>query len=372
MSNAYVGAAASRGRSASAAVTDVLLLGPGSVGCAVLEQLAPLRDAGLRVTGVVDRRGALLSARGFDAAELHALIALKRSGAALDAAPGAVAAPLETLLGRFLASTAGPKVVVDTTAMSSGPLVLQALAGGCDVVLANKIPLVGDQASVRAIASTAAIHGRRVRHEATVGAGLPVIETIARLEASGDTIVQIEGCPSGTLGFVFAEVARGVPFSVAVRAAHEAGYTEPDPRCDLSGLDVARKALILARCLGFEGELTDLAVEALVPPQFGGASVEAFFEALPALDAAWAERSASAAAAGAVLRYRVRVTPRAVQVGVVEVPRGGALGALQGTDNQFAFTTARYAERPLVITGPGAGAAVTAAGVVGDVLALLR
>jgi homoserine dehydrogenase len=239
-------------------------------------------------------------------------------------------------------------------------------------VLANKVPLVGDAASVRALAATAAIHGRRLRHEATVGAGLPVIDTIARLEASGDVISSIEGCPSGTLGYVFAELARGVAFSTAVRGAHAAGYTEPDPRLDLSGLDVARKALILGRCVGFAGALSDITVEPLVPAGLGGPTLDGFWAALPALDAVWAARTAEAAAAAAVLRYRVRVTPTEVQVGVVAVPRGGALGALEGTDNQFAFCTARYAQRPLVISGPGAGAPVTAAGVVGDVLALLR
>ncbi len=372
MTGAYAVAARGGVDRATPVLTDVLLLGPGAVGCTVLEQLTAVTAGRVRVTGVVDRSGALLAAAGLDAAAVQAVVAHKRRGGALAALPGAVAGPAHRALGQFLASSGGAKLLIDTTASASTPLLLQAFAGDCDVVLANKLPLVGDRASLRDIASTAAIHGRRLRYEATVGAGLPVIDTITRLEESGDVIHSIEGCPSGTLGYVFAELARGVAFSAAVRGAHAAGYTEPDPRLDLSGVDVARKALILGRCLGFAGELTDIAVEPLVQPEPGAASVDEFFAALPSLDAAWAARTAAAAADGAVLRYRVRVTAGGIQVGVVPVPRGGVLGALEGTDNQFAFTTARYADRPLVISGPGAGAPVTAAGVVGDVLALLR
>jgi homoserine dehydrogenase len=238
--------------------------------------------------------------------------------------------------------------------------------------LANKVPLVGSVQSLRALYDAAAIHGRQIRHESTVGAGLPVIETVHKLLDAGDTITGVEGCPSGTLGFVFAELARGVPFSTAVRAARAAGYTEPDPRLDLSGVDVARKALILARLLGFDGDLSAVRTESLIPDALAAVPVDEFMERLEEVDAAWAGRVAAAAADGCVLRYRINVTPDAVSAGVVAVPLGGAFAALDGTDNQFAFTTHRYATRPLVITGPGAGAAVTASGVLGDLHALLR
>jgi aspartokinase/homoserine dehydrogenase 1 len=171
---------------------------------------------------------------------------------------------------------------------------------------------------------------------------------------------------------VFAQLAVGVPFSLAVQAARSAGYTEPDPRLDLSGIDVARKALILARLLGFEGDLSDVVVERLVPASLAAGTPDDFLARLPEVDAAWAARAAAAAADGAVLRYRIRVTPTSVTAGVVAVPVRGAFGALEGTDNHFSFTTARYRDRPLVITGPGAGACVTASGVVGDLLAVLR
>jgi homoserine dehydrogenase len=148
------------------------------------------------------------------------------------------------------------------------------------------------------------------------------------------------------------------------------GYTEPDPREDLSGQDVARKAVILARLVGWTGDIADVAVESLVPPAMAGLPLDAFLARLEALDAEWAGRVRAAAERGAVLRYRADVSPREARVGIVEVDRASPFASLSGTDNQFVFTTRRYRERPLVITGPGAGPEVTAAGVLNDVLAL--
>jgi aspartokinase/homoserine dehydrogenase 1 len=239
-----------------------------------------------------------------------------------------------------------------------------------DLVLANKRPLAATRRAADALARTAAARGRRVLHEATVGAGLPIIDTIHKLLDAGDQLLKIEGCPSGTLGYLFGELGRGTPFSTALRAAMALGYTEPDPREDLSGMDVARKALILGRLIGFSGELEDMEVESLVPPEYRDLPLPQFLERLEELDAAWSERVATARAAGTVLRYRATVTARRVRVGVVPVSVASSLGALTGTDNQFSFTTKRYRANPLVITGPGAGIEVTAAGVLNDVLKL--
>ena len=212
--------------------------------------------------------------------------------------------------------------------------------------------------------------GRRVLHEATVGAGLPVIDTYHKLVEAGDRVLEIQGCPSGTLGFLFAEMGQGRSFSEALADAAARGYTEPDPRDDLSGLDVARKAVILGRLIGWRGTLADVAVESLVPEPMRGVSRDAFVQGASSLDAAWAERIASARGRGRALRYKADVTPKRVTVGVAEVDATSSFAALTGTDNQFVFTTKRYHERPLVITGPGAGPAVTAAGVLNDVLSL--
>jgi aspartokinase/homoserine dehydrogenase 1 len=209
-----------------------------------------------------------------------------------------------------------------------------------------------------------------VLHEATVGAGLPIIDTIQKLTESGDRVLRIEGCPSGTLGYLFGEMGRGTPFSDALRAAMKLGYTEPDPRDDLSGMDVARKALILGRLIGFPGELSDIAVESLVADSLRDIPLEEFLQRVQEVDEEWDRRIEEAREKGAVLRYRATVTRQKVRVGVVAVDATSSLASLTGTDNQFSFTTKRYRTNPLVITGPGAGAGVTAAGVLNDVLKL--
>jgi homoserine dehydrogenase len=203
-----------------------------------------------------------------------------------------------------------------------------------------------------------------------VGAGLPIIDTYHKLIESGDRVDRIEGLLSGTLGYVLSEVGSGTPFSRAVRAAMSRGYTEPDPRDDLSGMDVGRKALILARLLGYTGELPRASVESLVPKWARALSLEEFLARLPELDDAWRRRVERAAAEGAVLRYVATVTPTRIAVGLREIPESSPLAAIKGSDNQLVFTTARYKANPLVITGPGAGAEVTAAGVLNDILRL--
>ena len=154
------------------------------------------------------------------------------------------------------------------------------------------------------------------------------------------------------------------------KACFDSIYTEPDPREDLSGMDVARKALILGRLLGFEGELESVQVESLVPDEPRDVSAAEFIERVEELDTLWRDRVERARAANTVLRYRAIATPRRIKVGLVVVNTQSPLASLSGTDNQFIFTTMRYKKNPLVITGPGAGPAVTAAGILNDVLKL--
>src|SRR6266702_3791353 len=158
------------------------------------------------------------------------------------------------------------------------------ISHGMDLVLANKRPLAGPEKDARALARAAAAHGRRVLHEATVGAGLPIIDTSQKLAESGDHVLRIEGCPSGTLGYLLGEMGRGTSFSSALRSAMNHGYTEPDPRDDLSGMDVARKALILGRLIGFSGELTDVQVESLVPDALRELPLDVFLTRLHEVD----------------------------------------------------------------------------------------
>jgi aspartokinase/homoserine dehydrogenase 1 len=203
-----------------------------------------------------------------------------------------------------------------------------------------------------------------------VGAGLPIIDTYHKLVESGDRVDRIEGLLSGTLGYVLSEVSTGVPFSRAVRSAMGKGYTEPDPREDLSGIDVVRKALILARLLGYSGELRRNSVESLVPKWARTLVLDDFLSRLEELDPIWSKRVDAAAQAGVVLRYIALVTANRITVGIRSVPLSSPFAAIKGSDNQLVFTTARYKANPLVITGPGAGAEVTAAGVLNDILRL--
>ncbi|MBC7843435.1 MAG: aspartate kinase [Gemmatimonadaceae bacterium] len=356
---------------------DVIVLGFGLIGRELALQLARRRtpDGGrltapVRVVAVIDRSGYVFDPRGLTPKKLMALAEAKAAGRPLAQQADGVRATDEVALRAIATHALERPIVVDVTASETSPTLEVAIAAGMDLVLANKRPLVTSGRNGKGLAKLAASRGRRMLHEATVGAGLPVIDTINKLVASGDRILQIEGCPSGTLGFLFSEMSRGTQFSIALQSAMAKGYTEPDPRDDLSGMDVARKALILGRLLGYTGELRDIKVESLVPVPMRKLPLADFLTRAGELDVEWSERVREAQARGEVLRYRIIVTNRTVRVGVVAVDASSPLGSLGGTDNLFSFTTTRYQTNPLVITGPGAGAGVTAAGVFTDVLTL--
>ena len=192
----------------------------------------------------------------------------------------------------------------------------------------------------------------------------------ANCNDAGDRIGIVLGCFSGTLGYLMSQLEAGVPFSQAVSDAHRLGYTEPDPRDDLSGMDVGRKALILARTLGRKLDMRDVAVEPLFPAALGAPDPAVFVKKLAAMDADYAKRLEGARRKKKVLRYVARIGTRGVRVGLEEVPESSPMGRLRGTDNQVAIYTKRYKTNPLVVTGPGAGADVTAAGVLNDIVAI--
>ena len=352
--------------------TDVILLGMGRVGCELVGQCSAVarRGVALRIVGMIDQSGFVFHPRGLAGRSLEALMLGKRHRKSLvDLTGGRPAAARDAV--DFMASHALSRpVLVDVASGDTAPALLCALDHGMDLVMANKVPLASSLTIARAILDGARKQGRRVLHEATVGAGLPVIDTLQQLHASGDRVDSIDSSPSGTMGYLFSEMGRGSRFSDAVRAAMALGYTEPDPRDDLSGLDVARKGLILARMLGYAGEMDDVALESLVPGSLREVSRDEFLASLIDLDAEWARRVADARAVGEVLRYRARATRGGVRVGLVSAPIGSPLASLDGTDNLFVFTTARYRDRPLVVSGPGAGTQVTAAGVLSDILRL--
>ncbi|HEY9225291.1 MAG TPA: PLP-dependent transferase, partial [Gemmatimonadaceae bacterium] len=353
---------------------DVVLLGAGAIGRELVAQINANSEPNppLRICGLIDRSGFVFSPTGLPRERWAELCARKAQGIPLSECIGGRSGSGLHAVQEISCHTLSRPILVDATPADTGEVLISALSKGFDVVLANKVPLAAEQSEVDRLHETARRRGRRILNEATVGAGLPVIDTLRKLVEAGDEVRSIEGCPSGTLGFLFGELGRGERFSSALREAVARGYTEHDPRIDLSGVDVARKALILARAIGFRGELADVQVESLVPPAHAARSAEEFLARAAELDDHWAERVATARRDGNVLRYRARVTPTSISVGLASVPVTDPLAILHGTDNQFTFTTARYCVQPLVITGPGAGPAVTAAGVFNDLLRLER
>jgi len=345
------------------------VVGVGNVGGAVLRQIAQQRtyllSKGFDVTvvGVANSKRFAADARG---------IALDRWQTLLQASP-------DRMDGRSFASRlAGMELtnaaLVDCT---SGPTIVDAYPAFIEANLhiitpnkwANALPW-------RRYSALMAMLEERKRHflfEANVGAGLPVVSTLRDLIASGDEIVRIEGILSGTLSYLFNTFDGTTPFSALVRDAHRMGFTEPDPREDLSGQDVARKLLILARQIGLKMDLDEVQVDSLVPPALArGKYSPAFLTAFARSDAAIADRVKRAASRGAVLRYVGTLERGRARAGLKAFPRDHPIAAAKGSDNVIAFTTKRYARTPLVVQGPGAGADVTAMGVFSDVLKLLH
>ena len=344
---------------------DVILLGLGGVGRTLARQIVETRQrlaqgSGLflRVIGLLEIQASLWDEAGLPDQAIRAAVEARSQGRGLDALPGS--RPLDNWVERLSPG----QILVDLTASSATePALHAAVDAGCAVVLANKKPLAQSWSHSQPLFEYPSL-----RYEATVGAGLPVIKTLRDLINTGDEILHIEGCFSGTLGFLCSQFDRGQSYSAAVREAHAAGFTEPDPREDLSGRDVARKALILARTAGWPLEPADLSVEALYPAEMAGLSAAEFMERLDDLDGDYAERVSAAARDGNVLRYVAQVTPEGCQVGLRPVPKSSSLGALDGPANYVAFTTRRYSDTKLAISGPGAGLEVTAAGVLSDVM----
>ena len=360
---------------------SLLVLGRGTVGGALLGQIREQRevlarehDVDLKVVGIAGRRKAVFDERGIDLAAWSERVAAE-NGAGPAPAEG-LEPDLEDLLDR-LKRLPVPVLVDCTAADGMERLYHAAFERGIHVVAANKKPLTVSWAAREALMDAARRHHRAYRYETTVGASLPVIETLKNLVRTGDHVRLVEGSFSGTLGYVANELMGGGRLSEVVRRARDLGYTEPNPLEDLSGQDVARKALILSRELGLAIDAADVRVT----PMFDlglplDAPLEQLFAALEARDAEVAATVADRKAAGEVLRYLARIErgatssdPACVSVGPVWVPADHPSTRLRGTEAFVAFTTGRYNAYPLVVQGAGAGGQVTAAGVLADVLA---
>ncbi len=348
---------------------SLIQLGLGGVGRSLVRQVLNLRrwhrekyGVRLRYVAVCDSEGAIVSTDGIPDDVLLDTLEWKINGKGLKDHPAGYCQNDASAV----VDVAGTKetVVVDVTASEETiPALLLAIRRGYGVVLANKKPLTGDMEVYRELKS-----GQFLRYEATVGSGLPVIATLQRLLRSGDRVCRIEGALSGTLGYLMSCLQDDVPFSEAVRMAYKLGYTEPDPRDDLGGVDVARKALILARDMGYDLNLEDIALDPLYPTGIDGISITRFLEAISALDGKFSRMVKEASLDEKALRYVASVTEGEIRVGLESVPRSSPLGLLRGSDNLVAYYTSHYDKMPLVIQGRGAGTDATAAGVLADLM----
>jgi homoserine dehydrogenase len=358
----------------------LILLGIGGVGRALVRQIIENRPLhaesyGLRlpVLAVADSGSAVIALDGGLAdSELQELLTLKSAGRSLaDHSLGGLQRDLVGVVD--VAGRPGAIVIDCTPSDATVPALLYSLEQGYKLVLANKKPLTIQQEVYHRLTragGTTMRHLGRARWETTCGAALPVIAALNRLVASGDAVGRITGTFSGTLGYVMTGLQEGRPFSEVVREAHKLGYTEPDPRDDLGGVDVARKALILARGLGWTLELAAVQVTGLYPAHMDSLTVADFLAALPALDGEFASQVQEAAAHGQVLRYAATVENGGCRVGPTLVNSASPLGRLSGTDNLVEFYTRWYNPNPLVIQGRGAGVEATASGVLADVIEL--
>ncbi|XP_009620588.1 uncharacterized protein LOC107759801 isoform X1 [Nicotiana tabacum] len=364
----------------------LLLMGCGGVGRQLLQHIVSCRSlhakqgVHLRVVGVCDSKCLVVAPDVFtaelDDSFLLEVCRVKSNGSPLLTLGNFGACQVFTSpdvllkvtdIGGLLGKSTG-LAFVDCSASAETIGVLNRVVDfGCCVVLANKKPLTVSMDDYDKLVS----QPRRLRHESTVGAGLPAIASLNRIISSGDPVYRIIGSLSGTLGYVMSEVEDGKPFSQVVSAAKSLGYTEPDPRDDLGGMDVARKALILARLLGRRINLDDMKIESLYPEEMGPdvMPLEDFLaNGLPLLDKNIEDRIKQASANGNVLRYVCLIDDTRCEVGIQEVPKDSALGRLRGSDNVLEIYSRCYEKQPLVIQGAGAGNDTTAAGVLADIL----
>lgn len=350
--------------SVSPLVVDIGVIGPGKVGTALLNQLrlaGPrlLRDCNLelRLRAVSDSRHMWLDCDD-DALNGRVQGAQTWRPAELDEFAAYVAGDGQHVA--VLADCSASDRVADHYE--------HWLAAGLHIVTPNKRAASGPMERWRRIAAAADASGAHLYYEGTVGAGLPVVQTLRDMIDTGDELLAVEGMLSGTLAWLFNRFDGSVPFSALVREAHAMGYTEPDPRDDLSGMDVARKVVILAREAGVALSLDDVAVRSLIPEALADASRDDFMDNLHVMDAPMATMLADARAAGGVLRHVARLDGNHASVGVQVIEADHAFAHSKLTDNVLRFATRRYCDNALVVQGPGAGPEVTAAAVFTDLL----
>lgn len=347
-------------------VLNLFVCGVGTVGGQLLEQihdqyeeLKRTKRLKLNVVGIATSKKALFNRDGIDLANYRELLA------------DAPDSNDKKLRDAIIEMNCFNSVFVDCTASKDVAEIYQPLLEhNISVIAANKIAASSSYEKYALLKETALARGVFFRYETNVGAGLPIIGTINDLRNSGDVILKIEAVLSGTLNFIFNELSADVTMSEAVRRAKEQGYSEPDPRIDLSGKDVIRKLVILAREAGYKVEKTDVEKHLFIPDEFFDGSIEEFWKNLPQLDADFEARRKQLDAEGKRWRFVATFDHGKLSVALKEVDSTHPFYNLQGSNNIVALTTERYREYPMLIQGYGAGASVTAAGVFANIMSI--
>jgi len=347
-------------------VLNLFLCGIGTVGSSLIEQLASQqeelmtsRNLKINIVGIANSRHAIYDRTGLD---------LNGYAERLNAS---APSNIEQFKNEIIAMNIYNAVFVDCTASKDVAAVYHELLDhNIHVVAANKIAASSNYENYAMLKETAKKRGVKYLFETNVGAGLPIINTINSLRNSGDRILKIEAVLSGTLNFIFNTISKDIPFSKTVKMAQEEGYSEPDPRIDLCGMDVVRKLVILSRESGYKMEQDDVEKHLFVPDEFFAGSLDEFWAKLPSLDADFEAHRQKLESENKCWRFVAKFEDGKGSVALREIPQGHSFYKLEGSNNIILITTERYKQYPMLIQGYGAGASVTAAGVFGDILTI--